>query len=278
MALSNNTGSSRGLKGFVKNFIALTRIFEWIDKIWILLGTALILMLYLPRSDEVFLGFLTFGLFTIFTLSYGYAINTFADREVDARAGKTVKVEAVLYFSKMQLTVLFGFLIFGMLGIPFYFDDVRVRALGLVNLFLATFYSMGPIRFKERGFLGILVAGLTQRSFLFLFFALIVPAQVGLSALLFVWLSVVGLLMEIGHQILDFKRDSRGGVQTWATSVGLRRAKNVGVVVFALFILSVLSPLVILPVVSGLMVSFLLISFSAHSVHYFVDAYKGVGV
>jgi len=274
MRLSNHPDILGGLKAFIHNLIIFTRIVEWVDKTWIILGAGLILLLQLPLNSEVFKSFVVFAIYTFFALSYGYAVNIYADREVDARAGKHKKHEAATYFSQNQLMLIFGFLIAGMLGIPFYFGGFWVEVLGVINLFLATFYSLKPIRFKERGFLAILVAGGPQRAFLFLFFALLVHSTSGLTLILFLWLTILGVLMEIGHQILDYRSDKEAGLSTWATRTGIEKAKKIGISLFLLLIFFLIMPAVLLPFYQGLAISLLLASFSSHSVLYFLESLK----
>jgi 4-hydroxybenzoate polyprenyltransferase len=133
---------------------------------------------------------------------------------------------------------------------------------------------MPPIRFKERGFLAILVAGGPQRAFIFLFFALLIPSKPPVAVILFIWLSFLGILMEIGHQIKDYKKDIESEVKTWVIVVGPSRARHVGNIIFLLLILSILMPTVTLNFYNGLAVSFVIASFSTHPINYYVNSLK----
>lgn len=258
---------------FLRNLVLITRFYEWADKVWLIFGAGLILMLYLPLSEEVFHLFLIFGLYQCVSLCFGYIVNAYADREIDALVGKD---RGASYFSKKMISIMLTFLFLGMLGIPLYFRRLDVILLGLINIFFALFYSLRPIRFKERGFWAIIVSGIPQRSFIFLFFALVVPSDPKLELILFCWLGLLGLLMEIGHQLFDYKNDKKSNVKTWATSTRISTAKKVGTSLFGLFLLTIFVPIFIFQLYSGLMISFILLSFSSHSIYYFIDSLKAV--
>jgi 4-hydroxybenzoate polyprenyltransferase len=85
------------------------------------------------------------------------------------------------------------------------------------------FYSLPPLRFKERGILGLIVASIAQRSLPGLvFFATYRHWET--DTLLFSFLYFfVGLRWIIAHQIWDFENDSNSGVRTFAAQIGKDR-------------------------------------------------------
>jgi 4-hydroxybenzoate polyprenyltransferase len=166
-------------------------------------------------------------------LAYGYTINNFADRKQDKKAGKHPEIH---HLSEIQLFFILGFLALGTVAIPMFFS-LKVKILGLLNFFLATFYSMRPIRFKERGLLGIIVPAITQRPLLFLFFAFLTNSDLLITLYLALWLSFYGIIIMLAHQIFDLENDKLSGTMTWAVKVGLEKASKstTAISLFSLF-------------------------------------------
>jgi len=81
-------------------------------------------------------------------------------------------------------------------------------------------YSLPPLRFKERGILGILVGAATQRPALFLVFVAMTGTWNWLAAVLTAWLLLGGFLAILGHQVEDFQNDVRARVDTFTTRRG----------------------------------------------------------
>lgn len=81
-------------------------------------------------------------------------------------------------------------------------------------------YSAKPIRLKARGLAGVIAAALGQR--LPFFWMLILQHQLNLSPAAFVtiFMTIVGLLFILHHQLEDLEIDRAGGVRTWAVSCG----------------------------------------------------------
>lgn len=265
---------------FLSNLIVFIRIFEWIDKLQANIGAGLIiiiasLIMYSQYTKAIFPLFVIFVIYQSFLLSYGYAINTYADRDLDSKVGK---YRGISYFSNIQILLIIGFLVFGCLGIPLYFtlyfNNLKLIVLGVITFLLATFYSLKPLRFKERGFLGILCATLPQRPLLVLFFALLIPSDPKLVYLLILWIFSIGVIMEIGHQILDYEKDKKGGADTWATRVGISIVKKYSIFTFVLFTISLIAPIFTFSMSKGLAISFILLAFSGHSINYFIENWK----
>ncbi|MBA2446741.1 MAG: hypothetical protein H0V51_01810 [Chloroflexi bacterium] len=113
--------------------------------------------------------------------AFGYAVNDFADRDVDRLAAAVAPL------------------------------------IGLAAAGVATLYSLPPVRFKERGWLGLLVSAAAQRSLP----ALIIAAtfdDLGWEAALFACLLLlIGLRWILVHQILDSPADLEAGVRTYVS-------------------------------------------------------------
>lgn len=178
----------------------------------ILHGTSLPSILYYIRLT----------LFAIFFLAFGYAINDFSDREIDRRVGKTNAIAELP--SKAGITILAGLFIVGFAWLPV--KNLRSINLAALAYFFIIFYSMPPIRFKERGVLGLIVAAASQRTLpALLFFDAYNHWQLDtmLLSLLFLF---IGLRWIMGHQLWDFENDLRSGVKTYATATGKSRLEH----------------------------------------------------
>lgn len=261
-------------KDVLSNLIALMRIREWLHKFQELFVASLILLLFLPDQSQsvsridarVFEVLLIFWIYQCFILCYGYAINSYADREQDSIVGKHPEAS---FFSTRQLRLILSFLAIFALGIPLYYGSFEIKVLGLTTFFLATFYSLRPIRFKERGFVGILVATLFQRPLLFMFFPLLIPScDITLFWILLGWLFFLGFAVEIAHQLDDFDNDIKAGVITWATKVGKAKVKERLIFTIILIFFFICMPVFIFPIHKGLIVSFALLIFSIYSFLY----------
>jgi 4-hydroxybenzoate polyprenyltransferase len=258
-------------KDVLSNLIALMRIPEWLHKFQELFIASLILLLFLPDCAHSVSGInaevlLIFWIYQCFLLCYGYVINSYADREQDAIAGKHPEVS---FFSTWQLQLVLGFLAVFALGVPLYYGDFRIRMLGLVTFLVATFYSLKPIRFKERGFIGILAATAFQRPLLFMFFPLIIPScDLTLFLILLGCLFFIGLTIEINHQLADYNNDIKSGVVTWTTKVGKTKVKKWLLFTTTLFSFFICMPIFIFPIYNGLAISFALLAFSGNTILY----------
>lgn len=161
-------------------------------------------------------------LFLILSLTgtaYGYLINDFADVELDARAGKPN------VFHRMHrgravgvVAVACGAML--VCGLPF------VRRPGFLPLWIvwaltATFYSLPPMRLKERGAVGLVATILAQQP---------LPAALAFAAfgylrtwgaLVFIaYITLRGISSDVGHQMRDRARDKAAGATTFAVRRG----------------------------------------------------------
>jgi 4-hydroxybenzoate polyprenyltransferase len=258
----------------VRNFLKLIRVWQWRDKVTTTVIASLILSIDLQNPRQYLLFILLLIIYQSFVLSYGFLVNSVADFESDSRIGKDTKLSN---FSKTQIYFFMLILATGILGIPFTFkNNIQIKMLSLFIFFLATFYSLKPIRFKERGIVGILVSSLTQRAFIFLFFVLLISADILLSIILLLWLSLIGILTEMAHQLLDLENDIKTGVKTWASNLGMERAKKRSLMIFSGFLLSILASILIFPITIGLPIAVILLIFSDRSIFYYLDVLKAI--
>lgn len=259
---------------FFSNLFKLLRVFEWADKLQLNFIAAFILIAFLPHPEHYLVQVLILGIYMLFLGSYGYVSNSYGDREQDAKVGKHLEVQ---FFSNQQLKMILTLFAIPSLFIPFYFQDIKIGALGLTTFLLVTFYSLKPVRLKERGIYGVFTAALTQRTLPFLLFVFLVPIHNPFIAwFLLGWLSLVGIAVILPHQFFDYENDIRAGVKTWVTRFGKEKAKRVIKAVIILMIFYVLTPIFVLPPHQGLAISIVTLAFTGHSIGYSVDALRSV--
>lgn len=259
-------------KDFLRNLLKLIRAYEWIDKLQLNFIAAFILIIYLPHPEQYLIQILILGIYMIFLESYGYVINSYADREQDAKVGKHPEA---LYFSDRQLQAMLIFFAIPSLAIPLYFSDFKIRILGIATFLLATFYSLKPVRLKERGGYGIVTAALTQRTLPFLLFVFLIPFyDLRVTCFLLGWLSLIGIAVIMAHQLADFENDAKAKVDTWALRLGKGKVERRIKAALLLMIICVLIFLFILPFYEGLAVSLVIFAFSGYSIGYAVAALK----
>jgi len=248
----------------INNFLKLIRAYEWIDKLQLNFIAAFILIIDLPDPVKYFPQIIILGVYMIFLGSYGYVINSYSDREADAIVGKHPEAR---YFSIRETQAILAILAIPSIAIPVYFPDVRIKLLGIMTFLLVTFYSLKPIRFKERGVLGIFAAALTQRTLPFLLFIYIIPdPDTAIANFLLLWLSIVGLAIIMTHQYSDLENDRKSRVNTWAVERGITHAKKLIKLILILLFILVLVPILILPFYEGLTISMVILYFSGYAI------------
>ncbi len=205
------------------NFKNLIRWDEWGDsKLPFIILAWLVVSLQNPL-DPVNLGVLLQVLgFSACYLAFGYLFNDWMDREPDIKAGK-IKLVHRLRSGEVSLILVILTLI-GLLCILPWLTNLTVLVILLTSYFLAITYSGTPLRFKERGELGLLVATLSQRTLpASLVFAII--GQFDALAVLFLLLTIIiGLRWMITHQIEDYDRDQISQVKTYIGKRGINYA------------------------------------------------------
>jgi 4-hydroxybenzoate polyprenyltransferase len=248
----------------LSNLLKLVRAYEWIDKLQLNFIAAFILIIYLSNPIQYFSKIIILGLYIIFLGSYGYVINSYADRESDSKVGKHSES---LYFSKRQIRSILVVFAIPSIAIPLSFPDTRIWILGITTFLLVTFYSLRPLRFKERGTSGIITAALTQRTLPFLLFVFLIPNHNSIIAyFLLFWLSLIGIAIIMTHQFSDFEKDLKSGVNTWAVERGKRSVKNWINSILTLILVCVLAPIIIFPLYEGATISLIILAFSGYAI------------
>ena len=176
-------------------------------------------------STSFVLDFFVFFLFSMFSTSYGYLINDFADRELDAKHGKPNTFENDSSLKALLVVFIFGGISLA-LGLRFVKSQLFL-CLWVGWVFLATFYSLRPLRLKEKGVLGLFAVVGAQRVF---------PILITFAAFRYYELSDIitftcyvffrGLSSDLNHQMEDYQKDLMTGTDTYAVENGLRKARK----------------------------------------------------
>jgi 4-hydroxybenzoate polyprenyltransferase len=255
----------------IKRIPALTRMWEWLDKIEIVFAASLILLIYTPEPLSYFKYLGVLGVYGIVLGAYGYTINSYFDRVQDNLAGKRSGAQ---YFTRRQHFIFLCFLAVPAIVLPMLSDHTNIRLMGIGIFLLATFYSAPPIRLKEKGILGPISSALVQRPLPFLLFSLLVPQEPALTLFLFGWLTFVGLVIMFAHQVLDYENDRKTNVKTWALEVGFSSAKKTTLASLLFLIAYIFSAPLFFLSPEGLTLSMVMIVFSRNAISYTLHAIR----
>jgi predicted secreted hydrolase/4-hydroxybenzoate polyprenyltransferase len=259
-----NNRESRAAQ-LVKRMCAMSRVAEWLDKVYLVLASAVVLLLFTPAPIGNLWAISVLVIFTTFVSSYGYILNAFTDRKQDQIAGKHRELELVPNSTFMKAIILSAF---GSLAVPLSTLHWRSAAIGASIFLLATAYSVKPLRLKERGAAGIVVSALAQRPLPFLFFASLIDSFTPLTWFVFAWLTNLGFSVMVAHQLLDYRNDNRAAVESWAQRLGAVTTRRIAAGLLAMTLLSLLLPIWLLGLGAGLAIAAILLVFSAEATHY----------
>lgn len=218
----------------ISKFFELIRLKDYLDKIYTNTIISLIYLISLSDSRNFYLFFVIFFIYQFFLLSYGYLVNNYCDRATDEHS----KIKSLYYFSSSFIIAIIFIFGIAILIIPIIFLGLKAIIYSFPLLFLGTFYSAKPIRFKERGFMGIIVASITQKPLLFLFFVLLTPLNKILVIYLFIWLFLSSVMVELTHQFIDYNGDRNLEIKTWIALRGKKIAKHLNYFLFSLLVMS----------------------------------------
>jgi 4-hydroxybenzoate polyprenyltransferase len=199
----------------VNSFLELTRWNEWGDSKLPFIFLAYLLVAVKNPTSTVDSTILWGNLgFSCFYLAFGYLCNDWMDRETDRMAGKLKRVQQWSFWHAMGLLSFFA--IASMFFIlSWIHSTIALIIIGLCYL-LAITYSGTFLRFKERGWAGLIVASLAQRTLP----ASLVFAAFGIwdhTVVLFLILTIlIGVRWMVTHQVDDLERDRATSTNTFA--------------------------------------------------------------
>ena len=160
---------------------------------------------------------------------FGHMINDFSDKDVDRAAGKTRPI--AIWPSYLSIVILTLLAAINCLIAYLIFDPLTVY-LTIFTILLGGFYSIKPLRFKEKGFAGWATAALAQRSLpIIIIFQAFNYWDFAAVALIIVS-TIIGVRSIIVHQVTDLQNDLNSSVETVATLRGINHLKWLMVRVF----------------------------------------------
>ena len=197
-------------------------------KVWMSydMHVSLLAIFYILIVDNLFRPFDSLILISSlgFYFMYGFLINDFYDMPYDIAAGKRRAVQELSrkeFISIILLVVFISALHLLYLKEPYYI------ATYVASYILATLYSAPPIRFKNRGVLGIIINGFIEKMLpvlaVFAFFT-----HFGIDTLIFLIASFfIGIVDILTHQIYDYDDDLRNRIRTFVVDIGIEKGLKV---------------------------------------------------
>lgn len=185
---------------------------------------------YIALHDRLFSwrfagDFFIFFLFSMFSTSYGYLINDLSDRDLDRAHGKANTFENDS-LSKATLVVLF-FLLLSLAFASNFWGKQGFLALWLVWFLITTFYSLRPIRLKERGKVGLAFVVIAQRVLPTLIVFAAFSHWDAITILVFTsYMLFRGLSSDVSHQLEDYHRNVATGTGTYAVQSGFEKTRK----------------------------------------------------
>jgi len=181
---------------------------------------------------------------SVVSLHYGsmqafcYMLNDWTDRQTDLRQGKKKWSRG---FSGGEITaILTGLLAIAAGAILYLTRSPAILTLVVLGLIVSIAYSVKPWRLKERGKWAILAAAIVQRVPAFVILAILVSMDVKICVYVSVWLSLLGFIFILEHQVEDCRSDHQQGVKTLVAERGievglrLRRAAYIAFLLWAI--------------------------------------------
>lgn len=223
-------------------------------------------------SDDFLIDIVIFLLFSIFSTTYGYLINDYADMELDRAHGKPNTFEKDSKVKAFFVSIIF-LLISIVCGMHFS-ANLNFALIWLFWIAISTFYSMPPIRLKERGKAGLLLVVVAQRLLpILLVFTAFNFTEGWEIVLLATYVFFRGASSDINHQLEDYENDIATGTATYTVKKGKSKVEKIlrfsleseKILLVGILILAA-KTLIALPV---LLYIFLLLSFTLYLLMYF---------
>lgn len=169
---------------------------------------------------------------------FSIQINDICDQKEDEAAGKTRWIGYLPKYMGILISILL--VVAGLITVILASGSVKVILSYTATVILGLFYSLRPVRFKERGIWGLFVYALSATIIYVL-----VPwtwFDSSLIVLIFLFFTVMSdKWVQLNfHQVVDYQADLKSGTRTFAVRVGLIRTRSIlrWVSLFASFSLS----------------------------------------
>lgn len=157
-------------------------------------------------------------------MQFSIQINDLSDREEDKAAGKqrwTGRLSTPFSLAVMMACISLG------LATAVFAGRSRAAILAYIaSTLLGLFYSLRPVRFKERGIWGLIVYALSATMIF------VVVPWAWFDSSLFTLLILFAVVFSDKwtqvhfHQVVDYQNDRECGTKTFAVQIGLKRARS----------------------------------------------------
>lgn len=202
----------------MKFLFKVFRIKEWAGS-KLVMQTGIFLMLAFCCGIEAAAIWKPFLLFAAYSATYfalGYIANDLSDIKSDRQAGKRNAFQEKGAPCGIALFVLLSVLNIGV-ALIISLNRIYILIIGFGYL-LGIFYSFKPLRFKERGVLGLIVASLCQRNLQLAVIPFLFEVDYILFALVNALIFINGIRYILIHQYLDSGNDIKSGTETFAVN------------------------------------------------------------
>ena len=217
--------------GTMKYISKIIRMPEWYDSKVPLAFSVMLFFLIIYSQEDAAKTVLNLFLYFVFLFSYlafNYLLNDYIDMEVDRKAGKD-KLITKIPKSRVMCIMIF-LLITGFLPLNIINGfDYKMAFVLIINYLFGASYHVKPLRFKERGLLGLIVSSAAQRCTPLL----VIPLLCNISIHFFIgWIMLSflnGLRYILIHQYKDYNADLQSGVKTFAIKHRKGKILEIGV-------------------------------------------------
>jgi len=200
------------------------RINEWMDTVLIVSTSCILSIFFGPDIMANLRHYFVFMVYLISVLVYGFLVNSYADRKEDMAVGKNVVFSKLSKFWIISVVVISGG---AFLVVPTLVSNLNVIFFNFFVFLVATFYSVRPVRLKERGLMGVIASASARGSLPFVIFIHIAKIPIIMGAYFLVWMFLSEFVGDILHHIIDYHNDVQTKTSTWITRMGLRRSKKI---------------------------------------------------
>lgn len=157
-------------------------------------------------------------------LCFGVLVNDYYDMPIDLKVGKKTGVQDI---PKILSVALILMLLIANTSLTFLANlGTSFHAILAVDLFLTISYSAYPIRFKERGLIGVLVDVMIEKTLPIILIFIAFNYYLLDSCLCLLLFTIMQLKVILDHQIFDYDNDLKMGINTFVTKVGVEKSTN----------------------------------------------------
>ncbi len=152
---------------------------------------------------------------------YGFVVNDYFDRPYDIMANKIREIYSLSERSHFFIIIVITAIAFTFV---YLLNNIKFAVMYLISYILAFFYSAPLLRFKEKGFIGVFVNCLIEKTLpiaaIFAYYN-IFDTNFTLFVLSSFWIHFADILT---HQIKDYEADIKTNVRTFVVNIGIEKA------------------------------------------------------